>query len=388
MNMFSRRGFLKVGATSAAIGLEASFWNPTFAQAATDDLPSNAVHFFFDGLMITPSEYSQLLLKLSKTPGIEADSYLSGGSVQRMEKFFAHTLGKESAVYLPTGTLANHLALRVLSGEKSRALVQSESHIYCDSVDCVQTLSHINLVPLAEGRATFTLQEVQAAVERAANGPYPLQIGAISIECPVRRMHGKVFDYEEMKKIAEYARHAGIKLHLDGARLFIASAYTGISPQEYAALFDTVYISLYKYFNAASGAVLAGPKPVVERIAHGRKLFGGGMLHGWPYCAVASHFADGFLDRFKNTVATANELFGELGQHPGFRVEPYPHGTNIYRLHVPVTDIGRYAQNLRKSGILISTPRKGPVPLTINESLNRRPGKELAKAFIEASAAG
>jgi threonine aldolase len=389
MNSLTRRGFFKVGAASAALSLNSTLAPIARAKEGENRSSDKTVHFLSDGLMLTPLEYSQLLVRLCKEPGIEPDVYLSGGSVKQLESTFAQMLGKESAVFVPTGTLANHLALRVLCSEKSRVLAQAESHIYCDSLDCVERLSHLNMVPLAEDRATFTLKEVEDAVKRATNGPFPLQVGAISIECPVRRKQGEVFEYEEMKRIAAYAREHGIKLHLDGARLFIASAYTSVSPAEYAALFDTVYISLYKYFCAGTGAVLAGPQAVIEKVRHARKLFGGGLLHAWPYTAVALHYAEGFLDRFRKAVGVARRLFDELEQHSGFRVEAIPNGTNICRLHVPASDLAQYVQNLKKQDILVvpvRPPRKGADTLLLftNESLNRRPAEELARAFVAA----
>jgi threonine aldolase len=332
--------------------------------------------------MLTPLDYAEMLVRLAKEKQLAADTYLQGGSVAEMEAAFAKTLGKESAVFVPTGTLANHLAIRVQGAGRGRALVQAESHIYRDSLDCVQTLSSMNLVPLAEGRATFTLKEVEEAVQRAANGPYPLQVGVISIECPVRRMEGQVFDYREMKNISEFARNKGIKLHLDGARLFIAPAYTGIDPAKYASLFDTVYISLYKYLGAATGAVLAGPKETISKVAHARKVFGGGLLSGWPYTAVASYFLDGFLERYGKAVAAARMLFRSLEKH-GFQLESIPQGTNICRLRVPTKDPDRYRTNLRERGILVRPAAKGSFTLLINESLNLRPAEELAKKFVD-----
>ena len=168
------------------------------------------------------------------------------------------------AVYLPTGTLANHLALRRLARDGRRVLVQQESHVYNDEGDCAQQLSGLTLVPLAPGRATFTLADVEAELRRVETGRVHTAVGAISIELPVRRIMGEVFDFAEMQKITAFARERRIGLHLDGARLFLASAYTGISPATCAALFDTVYVSLYKYFNAASGAILAGPRHLLE----------------------------------------------------------------------------------------------------------------------------
>src|SRR5205085_10710018 len=139
-----------------------------------------------------------------------------------------------------------------------------------------QALSGLNRVPLAPGKATVAAAEVEGACDRAANGPHPVPVGAVAVECPVRRRRGETFDFAEMKRVAAAARRRGLGLHLDGARLYIAAEYTGVGVGEYAALFDTVYVSLYKYFNAASGAVLAGPRAVIDAVARGRMAFGGG----------------------------------------------------------------------------------------------------------------
>ena len=191
---------------------------------------------------------------------MEPDEYSRGGVVEKLEARVASVLGKESAVWLPTGTLANHLAVRMLAGEKRRVLVQAESHLQNDCGDCAETLSGLHLIGLAPGKATFTLDEAERAANDAMLGRVATPVGALQIESPVRRQHGECFDFQEMTKISAWARKRGVGLHLDGARLFLESAYTKKPVKEYAALFDTVYISMYKYFNAASGAVLAGPK--------------------------------------------------------------------------------------------------------------------------------
>jgi threonine aldolase len=387
MSRFTRRTFLRAGAACAALESSRSLSPAVFAapSAAADEGP---VNFLTDGLRLSPRDYTQLLMRLEQAGKIRPDSYLAGGTVEELEKRFTQILGKERAVFVPTGTLANHLAIRRLAGGKSRALVQAESHIYNDSLDCVQTLSHLNLVPLASGQATFTLGQVEEACKRATDGPFPTPVGVIAIECPVRRRQGETFDYEEMQRIAAVARKQGIKMHLDGARLFIASAYTGIAPAAYAALFDTVYISLYKCFNAAAGAVLAGPREVIEAVAHDRKMFGGGLRHAWPYAAVALHYLEGYLERLQRAVAAARELFVYLEKHLGFRVESLPHGTNIHKLHMPGVDVNKYRTALEAKGILIPTPaaKQGfhGVLLYVNESLNRRPVGELARGFVEA----
>jgi threonine aldolase len=221
----------------------------------------------------------------------------------------ATLLGKERALFLPTGTLANHLAVRVLAGDSRKALVQAESHLYRDEGDCAQLLSGLNLVALGPGRASLTADEVAKAVDEAAGPPYPAPVGAISIESPVRRTDGQVFDFEEMKKVCAYALGKHIGTHLDGARLFLASGYTGISPAQYAALFDTVYISMYKYFNAPFGAVLSGPASLIAKVEPLRHQFGSLIYQGWESAAVALHHFDGFSERYRSAVRTGEKHF-------------------------------------------------------------------------------
>ncbi len=385
MSHLTRRAFVRTSAACAILGSDPSVFVTAAANRDADGETNNTVHFQSDGLHLSPAEYSHLLTKIVKEGRGGADTYLNGGCVAELETSMAKLLGKERAIFVPTGTLANHLAIRCQSGRKSRVMVQAESHIYCDSLDCVQTLSHLNLVPLALGKATFTLAEVEETHRRALNGPAPLQVGAIAIESPVRRKLGETFDYEEMKRIAAFARKNEIKMHLDGARLFIASAYTGVAPEEYAALFDTVYISLYKYFNAGTGAVLAGPRAVIEQVAHARKVFGGGLYQAWPYAAVALHYLDGFGERYQRAVATSKALFEQLSMRPRFRVEPIPQGTNITKLHVKDVDGAKYQAALKKQGIHVGNPKKesSEFSLSVNESLNRRPTEELMKAFVD-----
>src|SRR5215471_8148284 len=170
------------------------------------------VHFRSDGLALSPTEYSHLLLRLTEERGIAADEFTRAGIVAELERRIATVLGKEAAVFLPSGTLANHLALRLLATRGHRVLVQRESHIYNDSGDCVQELSGLTLIPLAPGRASFTLAEIEAEIAHAADARVSTPVGVISIETPVRRLHGEVFDFAEMQRIGAFARENRIQL--------------------------------------------------------------------------------------------------------------------------------------------------------------------------------
>ena len=332
-----------------------------------------------DGVNLAPQEYLRLLSKLEPSP----DLYMKGGTVEELEGRFAKALGKEKALFFPTGTLANHVAVRLLAGERKHVLVQEESHLYRDEGDCAQTLSGLNLVPLAPGRATIKASEMVEAVEKAGAAPYPVPVGTISIESPVRRMMGRSFDFEEMKKISAYAREKKIGLHLDGARMYLASAYTGISPAKYSELFDTVYVSMYKYFNAPFGAMLTGPAALIEAAAILRHQFGGGMLHAWESAAIALHFSDGFEERYQKAVQRGNELLRLLEQKK-VKVHRLEAGTNIFPVEFPVAPVADFQKRLAERGIMVSRPpAQGPMNLMVNETILRRPAEEIAGEILK-----
>ncbi len=350
------------------------------APAASDP----RVYAYGDGVPLTPAEYSRLLASLAGSDGVAADSYSLGGVVEKLETRMASLLGKEAAVWLPTGTLANHLAVRLLAGGKRRVLVQAESHLYNDCGDCAQTLSGLHLVPLAKGRATFSLEEAERAANEAMLGRVEVPVGAIQIETPVRRRDGERFDFTEMKKISAWARDRKIGLHLDGARLFLESGYTSRSVKEYGDLFDTVYVSLYKYFNAASGAVLAGPKALLSGLFHTRRMFGGGLPHVWPFAAVALHYLEGFDRRFRTSVETAERVFSTLRSDSNFEIERVLNGTNNFRMRVSGVNAPVYQGRLEAAGISARVPTGDWFAMQVNETWARLPAAEIAARFRKA----
>jgi threonine aldolase len=383
MNEIDRRDFLMMGsAGAAALGMAGREGDGT-ATGVGSDLP---VRLHGDGLALEPGEYASELARLAAAGETEPDNYSLGGCVEELEREMAKRLGKERAVFFATGTLANQIAVRVLAGDKRRVLVQEESHLYNDSGDCCQNLSQLHLIGLAPGEATFSLEQVQTEIERAASGRVLAPIGAISIESPVRRLWGQVFDYDEMVRISAYAREQGIGMHLDGARVFLAEPYTGVAPAEYAALFDTVYVSLWKYFNAASGAILAGPAELLDGLYHQRRMFGGSLPAAWVLAAIALHYQRGFPERFSAAAAQAEELFDRIGDHPRLAVERMPEGTNVAKLRVETDDLGSFRDRLVAQGVQLSNPLAdgSGFKIQVNETWLRLSSDQLMRRFDDA----
>ena len=383
MKAITRRSF--VGSVGLAAGLRSVVATPMLAarEPADDD---RTVRLSGDGIGLSPTAYAALLQRLTASRSVKEDAYLLGGEIAAFEQEWAALLGKEAAVFMPSGTLANHLALRALAGDRRRVIVPEMSHIYNDTGDACQTLSALTLLPLAAGAATFTVDDVKAMLTRTASGRVAASVGAIAIESPIRRLSGQLFDWAEAQRITAFAREHGIGTHLDGARLFIASAYTGIAPRDYAASFDTVYVSLWKYFNAGQGAILAGPKKMLEGMFHVRRMFGGNLAAGWPAAVVARHYMSGFAERLKAAVQMSENVYRALSSHPRVTVERIPNGTNLSRLTLR-SDPGVVTRRLADAGIQMPTPAaNGTVLLAVNETWVRRSESEMLQTFTQALA--
>ena len=350
------------------------------------NLPSS-VYLYGDDQHLSPAQIAAELARLSAEQMPASDIYGLGGVVEEVEAFFARQLGKERALFMPTGTLANQLAVRALAGDRRRVIVQDVSHMYNDTGDACQSLSNLTLLPLAPGKASFTWKDVESVLGRTESGRVAAPVGALSIESPVRRLAGELFDRSQMTDICEQARKRGIRSHLDGARLYIASAYTGITPAEYAAPFDTVYVSLWKYFNSLNGAILAGPKEILDGMFHTRRMFGGALFNAWPFAVLARHYASGYLDHMKNAIAVSEQFIQNVGG-ADVRIERVPNGTNIFRLIVPVSRAEKLRERLSGQQVMLpGSVREGNGMvfwLQVNETWNRTTGPQLTQQFRDA----
>lgn len=377
VSMNRRRFLASAGLPALALGA----LRADAAAAPADPATDRTVRLSGDGVGLSPAQYTALLAQLLEQKSMTPDSYSLGGIVEELETECARILGKERAIFMPTGTLANHMAVRALAGGPSRVIVQEQSHFYQDEGDCAQALSSLTLMPLATGRATFTAGEVQHLLDQTKSARVLSRVSVLAVETPVRRKQGEHFDAGELAKIVALAKREGIRTHLDGARLFLQAGYTGEGIAEYAKSFDTVYVSLYKYFNAASGAILAGPREIIDGMYHGRRMFGGGLNTVWPFALVARHYLDGFSQRYGSAVKISEDWIRALAQQGAFAVERIPSGTNLFRLRLRSGDAAAFQKRLAARGVLLAPPQGSTFLVGVNETLNRTTAAELTAAF-------
>lgn len=389
MSVLQRRDFLKRSVLSAlplmaGAAPVAAFAGKQITKAFSPDM--DAVYFINDGIFYRPADFLARLQEVDAQDPIERDSYAGDGTMEKLLHKCREITGKEAAIYMPSGTLANQLAIQVLSAGRTKTFVQETSHVYRDEGDAAQTLFGRRLIPLAKGQPWFGLDELKEAIAYHQSGEaFEAAAGVVSIETPVRRCDNRVFPLAEIKKIASYCREQGYNLHLDGARLHIACTYTGLSVKDYAQYFDTVYLCLYKYLGATGGAVLCGDKAVIDKMHHLVKIHGGGIFTNWPSAAMALyHLQD--IDAVQQLVKVkAAALFAMLNHIKGMQLHHLEGGSNISLVQLEAgINPQKLSRYLRKEHNIVfsQTPREdGFILLKVNPTLLRRDNKLIADAF-------
>ncbi|MGI4756879.1 MAG: threonine aldolase family protein [Janthinobacterium lividum] len=383
-----RRSFL-LGAGPAALGVATLAGTDAFAQTyaraaaptASAPMTDRTVFLAGDAAPVSQASYLAVLTRAMQKHDLSADNYLKGGAVTELEEKFAGMLGKEDCCFLPTGTLANNLAVRLLCGEHKHAMTQADSHLYADESDAASIMSGITLQPLTPGKAAPTFDEFAAAIADAEGRAYPLKVGAISIESPVRRHDGESVPFATIEKVCTLAKSKGIAMHWDGARAFMLTGTPGFDLKRTASQFDTVYLSLYKALRAPFGAVLAGPKPIVAQARDLRHVFGGLIYHGWVAALPALDALDGFEDRFTRARAVAEQVLAKL-QAGGYGIQRVPNESNIVYVKPTTAQAAGLADRLAKADVRARLTKDGFVPFFINDTLLHQTAGSIAAAFL------
>lgn len=310
-----------------------------------------SLNFTSDGLQLSPVSYAKLLVYLTQKQQIKADVYSLGTIVSNFEQKVARALGKEKAIYMPTGTMANHIAMRLHCSRGQKAVVHNQSHIYRDCGNAISHLSGIPLIPISTTNFSFSTEDIDKIIIDASEEKIITQIGAIAIETPVRRNNLQNYSYETIKDISNFARKNDIALHLDGARIIGAAALSNKKVEDFTSLFDTVYLSLYKHFNSISGAILAGSKAQINNLHNERRMFGGGLRACWENIIVADFFLTGFEERFTKAQDIGKTFFSQLSKNSNFRFEALENGTNIYKLFLDNENPTVFREKLLNKGI-------------------------------------
>ncbi|MGP4021615.1 threonine aldolase family protein [Saccharopolyspora sp. 5N708] len=255
------------------------------------------------------------------------DDYGRGGAVQRIEERMATLLGKEAAVFMPTGAMSSQVALRLHADTRTSRVIGFHplAHIEVHERKGYAVVHQLIGKQLGDHDRLLTLDDLQAVREPLA---------AVLWELPQRDLGGLLPDWDSLVAQTAWAREGGIAAHLDGARIWEAQPYYDRSHAEIAALFDTVYVSLYKSLGGLGGAMLAGPAALIEHAREWRARLGGQLYHAWPLAASAEAGIDANLPRMREYWTRARELAAVLAEVPGVDTVPRVPQTPLFHVHI------------------------------------------------------
>jgi threonine aldolase len=282
------------------------------------------------------------------------DVYGEDPTVNRLQEKVAEILGKEAALFVPSGVMANQLAIKTQTQPSDEVIVESESHIFNFETAGAAFLSSVQLHTVKGTRGILKVEQIEQAIRSKVY--YNPKTSLVCLENTHNKAGGTVYPIDEIQKIHELTRDKSLALHLDGARLWNASIASGISPKEYARFFDTVSVCFSKGLGAPMGSVLAGTREKIEAARKYRKIFGGGMRQIGILAAAAIFALDHNLERLKEDHEKAKWLAKELGDLSGIGLDLNSVQTNIIIFDISgrAESADKLISRLKAKGILIS----------------------------------
>jgi threonine aldolase len=285
------------------------------------------------------------------TDGLDADRYGGGELAERLERRVAELLGKDAAVWMPSGTMAQQIALRIHAERTGRSVVafHPQCHLEAHEEGAYHVLHGLRATLLGNRDRLIEPKDVEEVRE---------PIAALLLELPQRDLGGQLPPWDDLVATCEAARAHDAALHLDGARLWQCEPFYGRPPAEIAALFDTVYVSFYKDLGAPAGCALAGSEDVIQEARVWQVRHGGRLFSAYPYLLAAELGLDERLPRMPELVERARLAGEALAALDDVTVVPDP--PQVAMLHVivrrPLEALNDAVYDLiRESGIWLSS---------------------------------
>jgi threonine aldolase len=254
-----------------------------------------------------------------------ADRYGKGARVERLEARIAELLGKEAAVFMPSGTMAQQIALRIWCDRRGPRTVvfHPTCHLELHEERAYERLHGLHATLVGDPNRLIALEDLEALRE---------PIAALLLELPQREIGGRLPEWEELVGQVEWARTKGVALHLDGARLWEAQPYYGRPHAEIAGLFDSVYVSFYKGLAGMAGAALAGDADLIGEARVWQRRHGGTLVTQHPFVVAAEIALDDRLGRMAAYLEHARVLAAALATLDGVEVVPSPPQTPLFHV--------------------------------------------------------
>jgi threonine aldolase len=305
--------------------------------------------------------------------------------VNALQERVAALLGKEAALWLPTGTMANQVALRVLTRPGDDVVVGRESHAVWHETGGSAANAGVQFTEVGAG-GLFDADAFVAAVKPREHGIYP-PTTLVEVENTHNRGGGVVFPQAAAEAVCAAARRLGIASFLDGARLWNAAVATGLTVEALAAPFDVVAVSLSKGLGAPGGSLLAGDRDVIQRAVRHRRMLGGAMRQVGIFAAAGTHALDHHLPDLAVDHENARLLAERLAEADGIELDLATVQTNIivFGLAPGAPEAARVVAAARERGVLVNNLGPRRIRVLTHRDVTRAQCLEAAGILAEAA---
>jgi len=311
------------------------------------------------------------------------DVYGEDPTVNRLEQRAAEIMGKEAAVFVPTGTMGNTVAIKIHTRHGQEVICESRAHILDWELAMTAWFSGCLVRSIQAEDGILRWDAIREFVKPGS--PHSAPTGLIELENTHNMAGGMVYPLDVLENVAGHARGAGIPVHMDGARIFNAACYLNKPVRELAAHADTVMFCLSKGLGAPAGSMVAGTEEAIERGRLYRKRLGGGMRQVGVLAAAGLIALEEMPHRLGEDHANARFLAAELAKIPGVRLDPERVQTNIVIFDITGTGLttGEINSRLKARGVLMSSANARQMRAVTHYDVNREDCATAAFALAE-----
>ena len=311
------------------------------------------------------------------------DQYGEDPTINRLQARIAGLLGMEAALFVPSGTMANQIALKILTRPGDDVIVGEEPHIVWHESGASAANAGVQFTIAGRG-GVFTAAEFEAATKAPGHVIFP-PTGLVTIENTHNRGGGVIFPQSDVVAICAAARRLDVASYLDGARLFNVAAATGSSLEVLAAPFDLVSVALSKGLGCPVGSVLSGSVTAIEKARRARRMFGGALRQSGILAAAGLYALDHTLDRLGEDHAHARLIAERIAGVPNVQLDLATVQTNIviFRLAADGPDAATVYARARDRGVLVSVFAARTVRVTTHLDVSRADCARAAEVLAE-----
>jgi threonine aldolase len=278
------------------------------------------------------------------------DVYNEDPTVHALQDRIAQMFGTEAALFVPTGTMANQIALRAHTQHGDEVILGKDAHCWRAESGSLAALSGLQTCIMPD--FSFTADDVRAAC-KAGDDPHLSLTRVVAIENSHNRSGGMCWDRTQLADVIAAAHQLGLAVHLDGARIWNAAVAAGVPERELVAGFDSVSACLSKGLGAPVGSLIAGRRDFIRRCLKLRKMWGGGMRQAGILAAAGLHALDHHRARLRDDHANARALAERLAGARNLRVDPASVQTNMVLIDLDRGTAAAVAERARESGVLL-----------------------------------